>query len=87
MVARSDPLALERRTLWESDSAHGVRILHLAFAGEGGGKTERIRPAYAVRPIPIAHKKATRRGLTSASAKKPLSHEGGDGEMEIGMSG
>ena len=39
VAARSGPLALERRTLRESESAHGAKILHLAFAGKGGGKT------------------------------------------------
>ena len=49
-----------------------AKILHLAFAGEVGGKT------------PIAHEKTTCRGQTSASAKKPPSCDGGGAETKSG---
>ena len=52
-----------------------AKILHLAFAGEVGGKTS------------IAHEKTTCRGQTSASAKKPPSCDGGGAETKIRMFG
>jgi len=35
----------------ELRSSHGAKILHLAFAGEGGGKIESVRAANATIPL------------------------------------
>src|SRR6266568_8407644 len=69
VMARSSPLAFERSTLRESDSLHGAKKVHLAFAGEGGGRTEGVRAANAAHPTLPAHEKTTCRGQTSARGK------------------
>ena len=55
----------------DSGSCTPTKNLHLVFAGEGEWETEGVRSTYAVRPTPVAHRKAISNLCMSEKASSP----------------